>query len=449
MSDTIAAIATAVGAGAVSMVRLSGPDALGICDRVFRGRARPSQSVHKSVLLGEMAAADGGIIDQVMMLVMRSPRSYTGEDVVEITCHGGLAAPRLVLRRLIEEGARPADPGEFTRRAFLNGKMDLAQAEAVCELVQARSEKALRVAASQLKGDLSLRISEAEARLTGHLALIEANIDFPEDEVEAVDRTGLAARLGGIGRDLEALLATRARGKLIKDGIDAAIVGRPNVGKSSLFNRLVGADRVMVSDVPGTTRDVVDASVAVDGLVVNLHDTAGVLEAVDGIERAAVERTWKAVEESDLVLVVLDAAAPMDTVDEALLEQAAGRRRLAVFNKVDLGDAGGHVPECLEVRVSALAGLGIEDLRARIRRIAEDLAGDVAGEILINERHAMCLEEAVEALERGRLALLDDLPLELAASDVRAALAALGGVTGSRATENLLDEIFSRFCIGK
>jgi tRNA modification GTPase len=449
MSDTIAAISTAVGPGAMSVVRLSGADALSISDRVFRGREHPSESSHKSVLLGDITGADDHTVDQVLLLVMRSPNSYTGEDVVEISCHGGIAAPRLVLRRLVEEGARLAEPGEFTKRAFLNGKMDLAQAEAVSELVQALSEKALRVAVRQLKGALSLRIGRAEAALLNQLALVEANIDFPEDEVDTVDRSSLGGELGGIRQGLGSLLSSHGKGRFIRDGIDAVIVGKPNVGKSSLFNSLVGEDRVIVSEMPGTTRDVVDATVAVDGLLVNLHDTAGVLEARDSVEAAAVERTRASLDESDIVLVVMDASSPPDSADADIIEQATDKRRMIVFNKIDLGDIDEHLGEDPEVRVSALRGQGIEGLLKELRRISEDMVGDLADEIVTNERHAICLSEALEAVERAEVALLEQLPLELVASDLRAALLGLGRITGSNASENLLDEIFSRFCIGK
>jgi tRNA modification GTPase len=401
------------------------------------------------VLIGEIADRAGNLIDQVMLLVMRAPNSYTGEDLVEITCHGGLAAPRHVLRRLIQEGARPAEPGEFTKRAFLNGKMDLAQAEAVSELVQAKSEKALRVAARQLKGDLSSRVRRAEAALLDQLALVEANIDFPEDDVDEVDRLGLGKELGRIGSGLASLLSTHKTGRFVKNGIDAAIVGRPNVGKSSLFNSLVGQDRVIVSDVPGTTRDVVDAAVPVDGLVLNIHDTAGVLEARDSVEIAAAQRTRAALNESDIVLVVMDASSPVDPADLEIMEQSTGKRRMIVFNKIDLEDIEQHLGEESEVRVSALRGWGIQDLLTELRKISEDIVGDLADDIVTNERHALCLGEALEAVERAEQAILDGSHLELIASDLRAALLSLGEITGSNAGQDLLDEIFSRFCIGK
>jgi tRNA modification GTPase len=449
MSDTIAAISTPVGPGALSVVRLSGPAALSVSDAVFRGRDLPSRSHHKSILLGEIVGADGSVLDQVLLLIMRSPNSYTGEDMVEITCHGGLAAPKLVLGRLLTEGARPADPGEFTKRAFLNGKLDLAQAEAVSELVQAKSEKALRVAMRQLKGELSSRIGRTEEAVADMLALIEANIDFPEEEIEPVDRSRLGGDLGRIGRGLGDLLSTHSRGRFIKNGIDAVIVGKPNVGKSSLFNSLVGRNRVIVSEVPGTTRDVVDSTVPVDGLLLNLHDTAGVVCARDSLEAEAVERTRAALDDSDIVLVVLDASSPPGPVDREIMERAAGKPRMIVFNKVDLGDMDGHLEGDAEVRVSALRGWGIDDLLAQLRSISEHMVGDLADEIVTNERHALCLREALEAVERAGGALLQDSSLELVASDLRTALLGLGRITGSNASEDLLNRIFSRFCIGK
>lgn len=449
MTDTIAAISTAVGPGAISVLRLSGPEALAIADRVFRGHHRPSECGHKAVLVGEITGPDESPIDQILLLIMRAPNSYTGEDVVEITCHGGITAPRLVLRRLVEEGARLAEPGEFTKRAFLNGKMDLAQAEAVSELVQAKSEKALRAAVRQVRGDLSSRIARAEQTLIDHLALIEAEIDFPDEEIGGVDRMGLARDLAGIRERLTSLLSTHSRSRFIREGIEAVIVGRPNVGKSSLFNSLVGEDRVIVSDVPGTTRDTVDAVVMVDGLLVNLHDTAGVLEARDSIEAAALEKTRTSVDESDVVLVVVDASSSLGQVERDTVRQISGKRRMIVFNKIDLEDMHEHLGDAPEVRVSALHGWGMDDLLRELRRICEDMVGDVADEIVTNERHAVSLSETLEALEGASTALHDRLPLELIASDLRTALLGLGKITGSNASEHLLDEIFSRFCIGK
>ena len=449
MMDTIAAISTAVGPGAMSIVRVSGPEAIGIADRVFSGRDLPSDCSHKSVLVGEIVGADRTPIDQVLLLIMRRPRSYTGEDLVEITCHGGVTAPRLVLRRLVEEGARPADPGEYTKRAFLNGRIDLAQAEAVCDLVQAKSEKALRVAMRQVRGDLSTRISEAERVLFEHLALIEANIDFPEEEVDDVDRLEAGNGIGRVGRRLGSLISSHRSGRLIKDGIDVVIVGKPNVGKSRLFNSLVGRERVIVSDVPGTTRDIVDAAIPVDGLLVNLHDTAGVLEPRDRVEAAAADLTRTTLEDSDVVLVVFDASTSLEAVDTDILERTAGKRRVMIFNKIDIEDMDEHLGEDPEVRVSALEGLGIDNLRTELRSISDDMVGDLADEIVTNERHASCLGEALEAVERARAALVEHMPLETVASDLRTALLSLGGITGSNASENLLDEIFSRFCIGK
>jgi tRNA modification GTPase len=449
MTTTIAAIATAVGRGAMSILRLSGPDALTIADNIFRGRELPSESGHKSILIGRLVDPAGEPLDRVVLLVMRGPKSYTGEDLVEITCHGGSISPRIALKRLIDEGARPAEPGEFTKRAFLNGKMDLTQAEAVCEIVQAGSERALRAAARQLEGGLSARIISIERPLLEQLALVEANIDFPEDEIDPVDLEALRDSLERAGSELGTLISHRTMGRLLREGIETVIVGRPNVGKSSLFNKLVGHDRVIVSESPGTTRDVVDAVLPIDGVLFNLHDTAGVLEPVDRVEAAAVERTRSALDGSDVVLVVLDAAGPVDAADRDIWRRAEGKRRLTVFNKIDIEDADEHLGEGPEVRVSALEGWGMENLIHKLREMSEDMVADMADGAMANERHAACLNEARAAVDGARKALDSGMPLELIASDLRAALAALGRIKGSPAGEDLLDEIFSRFCIGK
>ena len=303
--DTIVALATSPGPSAVAMVRMSGFEAVAVCDRVFKGKVRPTQAADRTVILGEIVSSDGSPIDQVLVVVMRQPRSLTGEDVVEISCHGGSLAPRLVLRRLLEAGARAAEPGEFTKRAFLNGKIDLAQAEAVAEIVHASSDKALAVAVRQLKGDLSSRCSRIEERLLDSLAALEADIDFVDEAIEPVDRAALDSDLKGVDRELEELEASYEQGRYVKDGIDVTIVGKPNVGKSSLFNRLVGHDRVIVSEVPGTTRDVVDGLVKVNGMILNLHDTAGMRDRAGSIEAEALRRTKQAVDDTDRLIALL------------------------------------------------------------------------------------------------------------------------------------------------
>ena len=447
--DTIVALASPPGIGALSIIRVSGPRTVEICDRVFRGKQVPSLAPDRTALLGEIVSPEGSPIDQVLVTVMRAPHSLTGEDVAEITCHGGRMAPRLVLRRLLGEGARAAEPGEFTKRAFLNGKMDLAQAEAVSDIIRATSERALMVAVRQLKGDLSRRFSGLEDRLIGWLAAIEAGIDFVDEDVEAVDAGALTRDLDEVGEQLEELLASYDEGRFIKDGLDVAIVGKPNVGKSSLFNRLVGSDRVIVSDLPGTTRDVVDGLVSVNGLMLRLHDTAGLRPDSDPVGHEAVRRTRLAVEEADIALVVLDLSAPLSGGDLGILEEVEAKPHLIVANKSDL-------PERAEVgrfspaaRVSALRGWGLGDLLEELRKIAHARVDDLRFEVIVSERHAVLIREAIEAITRARKSVPDGAPPEITASDIRLALDHLGSITGNTASVRVLDEIFSRFCIGK
>jgi tRNA modification GTPase len=452
--DTIAAIATPLGIGALAVVRMSGPAALAICDGAFRGGQAPSGARDRTSILGEIVARDGSTIDQALVLVMRGPASPTGEDIVEMTCHGGLLAPRLVLRRLIQEGARAAEPGEFTKRAFLNGKMDLAQAEAVEAIVRASSDRALAAALRQLKGGLSQEIAGIESALFDQLALVEANIDFvDEDDVGAVEASALGSAVGQAVADLEGLLAAHERGRYLREGLDVVITGKPNVGKSSLFNGLVGRDRVIVSDVPGTTRDVVDGLASIDGVVVKIHDTAGVRRASDVIEEEAVRRTRQAVAEADLALVVVDASRPPTQEDHAILEEVGAKPAILVANKMDLLAPGAGMSVGAfrgpVVQVSALKGWGLTDLAASLADAARERLGDLGYDLLVNERHAAHLGSSLEAARRATVALSDGMPLEYIAADLRIALDCLGEITGRKVTSGILDEIFSRFCIGK
>ncbi len=457
--DTIAALATVPGEGAISCIRVSGPDTLCVCDKIFKGKHTPSMARDRSVLLGDISDTGGNAIDQVLLTIMRGPKSLTGEDVVEITCHGGYIAPRLVLRRLVEEGIRPADPGEFTRRAFLNGKMDLAQAEAVCEIVRASSEKAHRVALRQLKGDLSERLEGAENRLLDLLTLLEANIDFPDEDIESIEMDRVESGLGQVCEELEVLLEAHRRGQYLKDGLNMVIVGRPNVGKSSIFNRLVEKDRVIVSDYPGTTRDVVDGLVRVNGLMLRIHDTAGIRSAGNPIEEEAVRRTREAVDGADLTLVVIDSSAPLSGEDREILAEAGTGSCLVAANKTDLPEkadmaglesAGTGAAESTEpVRISALKGWGFDELLESMKQLAYTKTGTLNYEIIVSERHAAGLKTALESLSRARQAAGDRISPEFIASDLRHALDCLGEVTGRQVSTKVLDEIFSRFCIGK
>ena len=447
--DTIAAVASPAGTGAVSLIRMSGPDAIGVADRVFRGRTSPSQARDRSVLLGEIRGRDGDPIDQVLLVIMRAPRSLTGEDTVEINCHGGNMAPRLVLRRVIEAGARPAEAGEFTKRAFFNGKMDLAQAEAVSEIVQASSEKALKVAVRQLRGELSDHLEKLEHNLLDWLVLIEANIDFVDDEVDPVDTAAMARDLERAGTELGDLLEAHAQGRYVKQGLDVAIVGRANVGKSSLFNRLIGCDRVIVSREPGTTRDVVDGLLGVNGMMLRLHDTAGLGVEAGPIEAEAEQRTISEITEADIALVVLDTSEPLCDQDFDIIRRVEAKTHLIIANKTDLAEQAETTGLKDPIRISALKGWGMAELLDGLKQAAHMKVGDLNDEIIVSERHAACIARALDGVSRARASLSEAIPLELTASDIRDALDNLGRVTGRSVSSRVLDEIFSRFCIGK
>jgi len=447
--DTIAAVATAPGESAISVIRVSGPEALRIADEIFKGRTAPSRARDRSVLFGEILGDDGKLIDEVLLTVMRGPHSMTGEDVVEISCHGGMVAPRLVLRRVLAAGARLAEPGEFTRRGFLNGKIDLTQAEAVCDIVRAAGEKAHNLALRQLKGGLSEELKRVEDLLFEDLVWLEAEIDFPEDEIEAVDWRTMSENLKTACKHLERLLATEEVGRFIKQGLEVAIVGRPNVGKSSLFNRLLGRERVIVSPVPGTTRDTVDGRLNLNGFCLSLHDTAGLGASADLIEAEAVRRSRACLEECDLALVVIDVSEPLTDADRDMIREASSKQHLIVANKIDLPVRAEDDVLHGAIQVSALKGLGIDDLVARLKQAASERACDFELEIAVSERHAQCIRQALEAVRSAQHGLETSISPELIAADVRWALDYLGQITGKHAASQVLDEIFSRFCIGK
>ncbi len=446
--DTIAAIATSPGEAAIAVVRMSGVGAIAIADQVFRGSILPSKARDRSVLFGDIVDEDGNPIDEVLLIVMRAPRSVTGEDVVEISCHGGLVAPQRILRRLLEKGCRLAEPGEFTKRAFLNGKIDLTQAEAVCEIVRARNEKAFDLAISQMKGALSQKIDSIEKAIIDCLAPIEAEIDFPEDEIDELDLGMIREKVARVRGDLQELIDGYERSRYIRQGINVAIVGRTNVGKSSLFNRLVGKERVIVSAEPGTTRDVVEATVNLNGLTLNLFDTAGLCEASSSVDKEAVRRSIECLEQCDLAIAVLDASEGMHGEDYEVLEKARGKRHIVVANKIDLApDATVDGSESV-LKVSALTGVGIPDLKDALVRIAHS-TGLSDLEFLINERHVRFLRAACENLEQAMDGISAGIPVDFVASDIRMSLEQLRQITGREFTEEVLREIFNRFCIGK
>jgi len=470
IEDTIVAVSTATGAGAIGIVRMSGPAAVGIAEMVFRpghGVALRRDETHRLLYGHIFDPRDDHDVDEVLLAVMRAPHSYTREDIVEVQCHGGVAAQRAVLRLLMQLGARLAEPGEFTKRAFLNGRIDLAQAESVASIVAARSSGALRASVRQLEGGLSERLQSVRRSLLGVLAQIEATVDFSDEDVDPVDWKGLGTILSGVRGDLERLLRTAFVGRALEQGARTAIVGKPNVGKSSLLNALLMRERAIVSDIPGTTRDTVEELMEIGGIPIHLVDTAGMRTGGDDIERLGVERSVRAMEQADLVLAVIDISKRWDDSDRRLILGLDPARSIVVCNKVDLAkDGAGRVKALAEFldggqpgsegrlwqmsAVSALTGEGLEDLRASIQRVISGGEGIHLEEpVLASERQRGLVGEAfdragfaLEAASRGS----DE---ELICEDIREAIQALGRITGEDLTQDLLDEIFSRFCLGK
>lgn len=438
--DTIAALATPFGAGAVAMVRVSGPEALALAEAVFRGNRGATGLAPGRVSRGRIVRG-GTVVDEVLMTVFRSPRSYTGEDVVEISGHGGVVVAQSVLRTVLEAGARPAEPGEFTRRAFLNGKMDLTQAEAVMDLISARGEASARAASAQLEGRLGKQVGDLREEALTALAHLEAFIDFPEEGIDPEGGRALLGRVDLLASGVERLLSTTDEGRMLREGVRLVIHGEPNAGKSSLLNLLVGYDRAMVSEIPGTTRDSIEENLTLRGIPFRIIDTAGLRESDDPLELEGIRRARLHLEKADVAVRVLDAAA-----GPVLGEMNAGEVR--VLNKIDLwGDRPvpvGVVPMC------CLDGRGLEKLVAAVvekteLRHLEDFGDAVA----INARHQHCLREAGVRLAAARRSLEGGEPPELTSVELRSVVEALGEITGGVDTEEVLGRIFSTFCIGK
>jgi tRNA modification GTPase len=446
VNDTIAAISTAFGEGAIAVLRLSGPRAVEIADAAFRSKRRVAKLAARVQQFG--AIFDGvEKLDEVLLTVFRAPASYTGEDVVEIAGHGGLLVSRRILEVLLRGGARAALPGEFTQRAYLNGKMDLTQAEAVMDLITAQTDLALRAATEQLEGRLGERIRALKELLLELLAHLEAFIDFPDEDIDPDTGDALLRKLDAARAEIDALLATADRGKVLREGVRTVIYGAPNVGKSSLLNLLLGHERAIVSAQPGTTRDVIEEVINLRGIPLRLIDTAGVRDSDDEIERAGMERTRQQVERADLVLHVVDAS-------EARSEDSDQRsdfpqRTLLVLNKVDLGEhASWRGVEA--VRMSCLSGAGIDALaEAIVARVSGGGTATRDWSLAINARHQACLEGARSFVEAARRAIADRVSPEFVAEELRAALDAVGEVVGKAESEDVLGKIFSTFCIGK
>ena len=463
LDDTIVAIATPAGRGGISVVRLAGPDARAITAPMLElkhelepGRAvfgelveaEESRQLQSSPML-ESAGPTSRRIDEVVVTFFQKPHSYTTDDVVEISSHGSPVVARHIVELCLARGARLAEPGEFTMRAFLNGRLDLTQAEAVRDLIESQTLFQAKVAAQQLDGALSKRIKPIKTKLVALIALLEAGIDFAEDDVAVLPDPTILGDIAVIRAPLAQLAASFAYGKLVHEGLTLAIVGRPNVGKSSLFNRLVERERAIVTATPGTTRDLVTETVAIGGIPVKLVDTAGIRRALDEAESIGIQKSMEALADSDLVLVVLDATQAVSAEDEELMKQVEGRPAIVVKNKSDLGihplETRAHV-----VATSALTGEGIAELRAAIlRHVAGDGGGQIEAGFLTNVRHQGLVHDSLTALDAAKIAVANKIPHEMLLLDLYNALRPLDEVTGATTTDDILNLIFSTFCIGK
>jgi tRNA modification GTPase len=447
--ETIAAISTPLGEGGVGIVRLSGVRAIEIASKIFSGpvASYPSHSAH----LGILRDLHGKRVDQVLLLLMRGPRSYTGEDTVELQCHGGLIVTRKILEVCLAAGARAALPGEFTFKAFMNGKLDLAQAEAVQKLVHAKSEQALEIADQQLAGVLSNKIQSFQKELIRLGAILEAWVDFPDEGLEFITFEKMIAALEGIENEMRALIHTFHDGKRIEKGISLCIVGSPNAGKSSLMNALLEMDRAIVTPIAGTTRDLLHEDLTFGGLHFRLTDTAGIRYTEEIVEQEGIRRSKAAVESADIILLVLDASRPVSDEDRAIIEFLPKEKTIALWNKIDLSTCSiCPTPFLLSVQISAKERLGIETLKQTINRLVWQKGVPPKDEVIITTlRHKEALTEAVNSLSSLKHGLMEGISPEFLTADLRSALTELGKMLGTNVTEEILSSIFSQFCIGK
>nr|WP_240518914.1 tRNA uridine-5-carboxymethylaminomethyl(34) synthesis GTPase MnmE [Leptolyngbya sp. BC1307] len=457
------AIATAIvpQQGSVGIVRLSGATAIALAQQLFYAPGQQTWESHR-ILYGQVQRPSGEPVDEALLLLMYSPRSYTREDVVEFHCHGGIMAVQQVLQLCLQQGARLAQPGEFTLRAFLNGRLDLTQAEGVADLVGAQSPQAAQTALMGIRGKLAKAIRQLRSQCLDVLAEVEARVDFADD-LPPLNEIEVRSQLQSIHHQITHLLATASQGELLRTGLKVAIVGQPNVGKSSLLNAWSRSDRAIVTNLPGTTRDVVESQLIVGGIPVQVLDTAGIRESVDEVEKIGIARSQAAAQAADLVLLTVDAILGWGDAEQTLYEQIKNKPHIFVINKIDLLDekenaraksvnplSDTHLPNAATVYTAAAQNQGIEDLEKAI--LSAVRSGNLAAadtDIAINQRQAAALVRAETAIAQVQSTIQDELPLDFWTIDLRTAIQALGEVTGEEITESMLDEIFSRFCIGK
>jgi len=445
--DTITAIATANGTGGIGIVRISGDLSVVIADKIFRGTPVTSMKSH-TMHLGKIVFNEQ-IIDEALICVFKAPNSFTGEDVVEIYCHGGILVCRLIIDAILSLGARLATPGEFTRRAFINGKLDLSQAEAVSDIISSQTKASVTVANNQLSGALSEKISNIRDALLFSATHLLAILDFSEEGVEDFPYEALKDKMQIAKAETEKLLSTADDGRIIKDGVNIAIVGAPNVGKSSLLNSISGDDRAIVTDIAGTTRDVLETTVNIRGCKVNLSDTAGIRKSDDIVEKIGVERSKKALEGADLTLLVIDGSRELGDEDEQVIELTVKKKTICLINKCDIEQKIFKLPQFLKtIKVSAKTGMGFEELFNTISDMYS--RGNLTDSVIItNSRHKDCLVRADALLKDISNAMKNNVPGDIVLGDIELAIAALGEINGMTVSDEIIDNIFANFCVGK
>ena len=452
--DTIAAIATAMTSAGIGIIRVSGPDAVDICDRVYRGKQRLSEVESHTVHYGHIVWEDD-VIDEVMVLVLRAPRTYTREDTVEIDCHGGILVMEKILEAVLRSGARPAEPGEFTKRAFLNGRIDLSQAESVMDVISSSSDYALKNSMHQLNGMLSDQIKDMREKILYEIAYIESALD----DTEHYDLTGyeeeLQVKVEGLIEKIQHLVDTSDQGAILREGVRTVIVGKPNAGKSSLMNVLARKERAIVTDIAGTTRDTLEEQIRIHGITLNIVDTAGIRDTDDVVEQIGVEKAMESIEDADLILYVVDGAAALDKNDLHIMEKCSGHKTIALLNKSDLKtqvtekDIKDHL-DAEVISFSAKDQTGLENLEERIKDMFFSGSLDMNQEIFItNARQKHALQMALESLQHTRESIMDHMPEDFFSIDLMEAYEQLGYIIGESLEDDLVNEIFSKFCMGK
>ncbi|NLP15136.1 MAG: tRNA uridine-5-carboxymethylaminomethyl(34) synthesis GTPase MnmE [Clostridium sp.] len=455
--DTIAAISTPHGTGGIGIIRISGDKAFEIAERIFIGKKDFKLIKSHTINYGKIVNPKNGLtLDEVLVSKMKKPNTFTREDVVEINCHGGLMVLKNILELCISEGARLAEPGEFTKRSFLNGRIDLSQAEAVIDLINSKTHESSRAAISQLEGKLSKRLKEARKKLIELLAHIEVTVDYPEYDVEEVTGSMIYNGLGEIKEKLQDTIKGFEKGRIIREGIDAVIIGRPNAGKSSLLNKLSGKNRAIVTDIPGTTRDIIEEYINLNGIPVRIIDTAGIRETQDVVEKIGVEKTHKAIDEADLIIMMIDAKKGINNEDNKIILGLADKKLIILINKVDLVDENEirKIEKKLEgkryLRTSLKENTGIKELGNTLVDLF--VSGEVGmnNEILLtNVRHKSLIDKAVSSIDKALAAQKEQVPVDLLAIDIKDAADYLGQITGESVSEDVMHEIFQRFCLGK